>query len=155
MFKVSQKLEIMEEWQKNLIEILETVVDEVEHFLFDVAEAVDSFVVISGEVANELHNTISTDLEQFFNAIVDPLLDNPDSEFPENLFEHEWQVSEPEESLFVQHPACVGCRHFHGQYYGGNLLVCGMHPYGWDSENCPDWESDERMDNNHNSPFLF
>ncbi|MDC0835259.1 hypothetical protein CKA32_003898 [Geitlerinema sp. FC II] len=38
------------------------------------------------------------------------------------------------------HPACRGCQHYHGQMYGESLLVCGMHPYGWDGETCPDWE---------------
>jgi hypothetical protein len=41
-----------------------------------------------------------------------------------------------------RHPACRGCQHYHGQMYGENLLVCGMHPYGWDGDDCPDWEGD-------------
>jgi hypothetical protein len=39
------------------------------------------------------------------------------------------------------HPVCTGCRHYHGQSYGGEMLVCGMHPYGCETETCPDWES--------------
>jgi len=23
------------------------------------------------------------------------------------------------------------------------LLVCAMHPHGWEDENCPDWEKEE------------
>jgi hypothetical protein len=41
-----------------------------------------------------------------------------------------------------KHPACVGCSHYYGHSYGGNLLVCAMHPYGWENENCPDWEGE-------------
>ncbi len=37
--------------------------------------------------------------------------------------------------------ACEGCDHYHGQTYGGNFLVCGMHPYGVQDEHCPDWQS--------------
>ena len=33
---------------------------------------------------------------------------------------------------------CSGCSHLHGQVYGGNLLVCGLHPYG--QEDCADYE---------------
>jgi hypothetical protein len=35
------------------------------------------------------------------------------------------------------------CRHYHGQVYGGNLLVCAMHPYGpgEDVDTCPDLDS--------------
>lgn len=36
--------------------------------------------------------------------------------------------------------ACRGCRHYHGQTYGGTLLVCGMHPFGVEEDACPDWQ---------------
>jgi hypothetical protein len=39
------------------------------------------------------------------------------------------------------HPVCVGCCNYHGEAYGGNVLVCAMHPSGVDEESCPDWES--------------
>jgi len=39
-----------------------------------------------------------------------------------------------------EHPACQGCKHYHGYRYGEHLLVCAMHPYGSDNEHCPDWE---------------
>ncbi|WP_017314198.1 hypothetical protein [Mastigocladopsis repens] len=50
---------------------------------------------------------------------------------------------ETEEEVNVesnQYSACVVCKHFHGEEYGGNFLVCGMHPYGWQDGNCPDYE---------------
>ena len=39
-----------------------------------------------------------------------------------------------------KYPACIGCKNYHGYVYGGNIVVCGIHPYGWHSEDCPDWE---------------
>ncbi|HSM80256.1 MAG TPA: hypothetical protein VLS96_01155, partial [Nodosilinea sp.] len=46
------------------------------------------------------------------------------------------------EPLLQNYPACVGCRNFCGQSYGGNTLVCAMHPFGPEEErHCPDWES--------------
>ncbi|MBW4467357.1 MAG: hypothetical protein KME07_18175 [Pegethrix bostrychoides GSE-TBD4-15B] len=36
--------------------------------------------------------------------------------------------------------ACQGCCHYHGQTYGGNLLVCAMHPHGVETDSCPDWQ---------------
>ncbi|WP_088893356.1 hypothetical protein [Leptolyngbya ohadii] len=36
--------------------------------------------------------------------------------------------------------ACRGCRHYHGRSYHGNFLICGMHPYGVETETCGDWE---------------
>lgn len=37
--------------------------------------------------------------------------------------------------------ACVGCKHFHGNVYNGAQVVCGLHPYGHEREQCPDWEA--------------
>ncbi|BAZ19481.1 hypothetical protein NIES4073_03510 (plasmid) [Kalymmatonema gypsitolerans NIES-4073] len=41
-------------------------------------------------------------------------------------------------------PACKSCRNYHGQWYGTNRLICGIHPYGWSDENCPDYEQEEQ-----------
>ncbi|NET33856.1 MAG: hypothetical protein F6K19_17855 [Cyanothece sp. SIO1E1] len=41
---------------------------------------------------------------------------------------------------------CQGCTHYHGIAYGNSyatraILVCGIHPYGWQGESaCPDWQ---------------
>jgi len=29
---------------------------------------------------------------------------------------------------------CLGCIDFHGRMYGGDFLVCGIHPQGWKGE---------------------
>jgi hypothetical protein len=34
---------------------------------------------------------------------------------------------------------CPDCHQYHGQSYGGNFLVCGMHPCGWSEGHCPDF----------------
>ncbi|GAB4355659.1 MAG: hypothetical protein Fur0042_24890 [Cyanophyceae cyanobacterium] len=39
--------------------------------------------------------------------------------------------------------ACIGCRNYHGRIYGGQILVCGIHPHGWDGPDCPDWTAPE------------
>jgi hypothetical protein len=36
--------------------------------------------------------------------------------------------------------ACKKCQHYHGKEYGGNLLVCAMHPHGPEKERCEDFE---------------
>jgi hypothetical protein len=36
--------------------------------------------------------------------------------------------------------ACQGCRHYHGRSYGGERLICAMHPYGVEQETCADWQ---------------
>ena len=45
------------------------------------------------------------------------------------------------------HPACINCANYHGQVYNGNLLVCGMHPSGFEGDSCPDWENDHFTNN--------
>ena len=42
-------------------------------------------------------------------------------------------------SRFRRPSACGGCRDYYGKVYGGDRLVCAVHPYGWDGEGaCPD-----------------
>lgn len=119
--------------------MLETVTEEVEKFFSDVTEAVDAIALLSEEVAHQVQNTITTEIDQFLNDLIQPVLEVY-FEFEQLSFEPEWSIPDTLEPPPPQHPACVGCRHYHGQVYGGNLLVCGMHPYGWEAENCPDWE---------------
>lgn len=40
--------------------------------------------------------------------------------------------------------SCQQCKNYHGQRYGENLLVCGMHPYGPGDEACEDFEKSDR-----------
>ncbi|MFB2834618.1 hypothetical protein [Floridanema evergladense] len=145
----------MEDWQKNWFAMLETMVDEVEKFLDEVlgevsqavseasdvfVEAFDAFTKNPEEFVNQLQGNINLEFEQFFTDIFEPgFLD-----FDEIHFESDWPITDWVEPSADLHPACIGCRHFHGQMYGGNLLVCGMHPYGCEGETCPDWEEDLR-----------
>lgn len=133
----------MEDWQKNLNEMLETVADEVEKFFGDVTEAMDAIAVLSEEVAHQVHHTITIELDQFLNELIQPVIEVY-FEFEQISFEPEWPINDSVEPSPQQQPACMGCRHYHGQAYGGNLLVCGMHPYGWEDESCPDWEGFSR-----------
>jgi hypothetical protein len=128
----------MEQWQKNFFEIVETVADEVEQFFLGVTETVEDFFELSEEFTEQVQNIIATEIDQYLNELAEP------------LFEVYWELEEivgveqpfpyTVEPTLEEQPACIGCCHYHGQVYGGNLLVCGMHPYGWDGENCPDWE---------------
>ncbi|BAZ69704.1 MAG: hypothetical protein KME28_19265 [Pelatocladus maniniholoensis HA4357-MV3] len=133
----------MENWQKDFWEMVQTLSDEVEGFFLGIGEMVDAFVEVTEEVTEELQNTIAIEIDQYFQELTEPFLDmyweledvigdDLDPGFPY-----------PVEPSAEKNPACIGCCHYHGQAYGGNLLVCGMHPYGWDGDNCPDWQSEE------------
>lgn len=145
----------MEDWQKNWFAMLETVVDEVEKFFDEVlnevseavseasavvSEAFDAFAKDPEEFVNQWQSNMAIEFEQFVNDIVEPAF----LDFDEIHFESDWPITDWVEPSADFHPACIGCRHFHGQLYSGNLLVCGMHPYGCEGGTCPDWEEDKR-----------
>ncbi|WP_250125366.1 hypothetical protein [Chroococcidiopsis sp. CCMEE 29] len=131
----------MEKWQKDFSELVGTVADEVEQFFVGVTEMVDSLFEISEELAEQLQTTIITELDQYLNDLAEP------------LFEAYWELDDVTQldqpfSYIVEptpqkNPACIGCRHYHGQVHGGNLLICAMHPYGWEDEKCPDWQQSD------------
>jgi len=131
----------MEKWQKDFVEIVETVADEVEHFFLGVTEMVDSFFDLTEEITEQVQSTIVTELDQYFNELAEPIFEVY-WELEEVLGEVDQPFPYPVEPTSQTHPACIGCRNYHGQVYGGNILVCGMHPYGWEDENCPDWEQE-------------
>ncbi len=129
----------MEQWQKNLFEMLETVADEVEQFFVGVSEIVETLFELSEEITDQVQTTIATEIDQYLNELAEPLFEVY-WELEEIVGEVEQPFPYTVEPTLEEHSACIGCHHYHGQVYGGNLLVCGMHPSGWEGENCPDWE---------------
>lgn len=132
----------MDQWQKDFLEMLETVADEVKSFFMGVTEMVDEFFDLSEEISEQVQNTIAIEIDQYLNELAEPLFEVY-WELEEVVGEVDQPFPHTVEPTPEENPACMGCRHYHGQVYGGNLLVCGMHPYGWDGENCPDWEQEE------------
>ncbi|KAB8333597.1 hypothetical protein SD80_012430 [Scytonema tolypothrichoides VB-61278] len=54
----------------------------------------------------------------------------------------DWYEEDADEEETSSVPvACQGCKNYHGRYYGGTILICGIHPYGWNGDNCPDYQS--------------
>jgi hypothetical protein len=126
----------MDQWQRVVAEMLEEMAQEVEHFFAEIIEVVDILADTAEDVAEEAHKAIATELERAF-----PFLstNQPWIEF--------WDFEDPEdydmygvEPLSEQPAACRGCQHFHGQVYGGTTLICAMHPYGPEAEQCLDWD---------------
>ncbi|MBE9050571.1 hypothetical protein IQ243_09130 [Nostocales cyanobacterium LEGE 11386] len=132
----------MEQWQKDLVEIIETVADEVERFFIGMSEMVDVFFELTEEFTDQVQNSIATEVDQYLQDLTDPILEvyweledvvgDADPGFPYGV-----------EPTPHKNAACIGCHNYHGQVYGGNLLVCAMHPHGWDDESCPDWEEEK------------
>ena len=138
----------MNEEHQDWLKQIETVAEEMGQLIRETAEAVvetaDLMMQIPMAMAERMEEAIATEVEH--------LLDEMTSWFPPpsvhlSIWSSiEWQSSDLEPWLEMIEPgqaqqnACVGCRHYHGRIYDGNLLVCGMHPYGWKGDRCPDWE---------------
>lgn len=117
----------------------------------DLSEAADSLLNFSEEVAQEVEHSleeidhlVAPKLAQWDEELmqwVDPLLQAVLG-IEATLDRAVEPVTHTVEPWLNQHPVCMGCRHYHGQAYNGNLLVCAMHPYGVvdGSDSCPDKE---------------
>lgn len=136
----------MEDWQHEWSNFWEAVSTEVEQWLEGVAkemnDATDGLIELSEEISDQIHQAISPSLDQFDDQLgewMEPfavVLSRMDA----ILLEAAQPVTQTMEPLLNQHHHCVGCRNYHGQTYGGEMLVCGMHPYGVPEgvEQCPD-----------------
>jgi len=134
----------MESWAKEFVGMLETIVDNIEQFVAEVTKdmeaAIDTWVEASEELFDHMETAIAPNLEQRINDFFDPILEAYLG-FEVTVGETVQPVMNTVEPMMNDHPTCVGCRNYHGQSYNGVMLVCGMHPSGWDGEKCPDWES--------------
>ncbi|MEC4815854.1 MAG: hypothetical protein SAK29_21665 [Scytonema sp. PMC 1069.18] len=134
----------MEKWQKEMWDMVETVAEEVERFFLGMTEMVDTFFELTEEITEQVQSTIVVEIDQVLQELTEPILDaywDLEDIVSDEMIDPGFPY--PVEPTQQQNPACIGCRHYHGQVYNGNLLVCAMHPHGWDDENCPDWEQEE------------
>jgi hypothetical protein len=135
----------MEKWQKEFWEMMETVADEVERFVLEMTEMVDTFFDLTEELSDQVQDAIASEVDRYLQDLTEPILEAywelEDIVIDDVILDSGFPY--PVEPSSERNPACIGCRHYHGQVYSGELLVCGMHPYGWNDENCPDWEQEE------------
>ena len=125
----------MEDWSKNLIEAIETVALAVDEFFTELNEVVDT-------MTEELQQVVTIEIDQRLQEIFEPIADLY-LELEQLAGDGDLGFTYTVEPNAQSHPACIGCNQYHGQIYSGNLLVCGMHPYGWETQHCPDWEGSE------------
>lgn len=123
----------MEEWSKSVFEVVESVTSMVDEFFVGVSEIVEI-------MTDEFQNTVGVEIDQYLQDMFEPIAEIY-AELEELVGDTDTTFGYPVEPSAEKHPACIGCHHYHGQVYSGNLLVCAMHPYGWDTEDCPDWEN--------------
>ncbi|HBR00721.1 hypothetical protein [Roseofilum sp. Belize Diploria] len=132
----------MEDWQKEWQNLCESFTTGVEEFFQEVEEELGEWVSemaeITIEIAETLDNLLFRDLEASLNEWLEPIEDSPLESREEEPYYNPFGDLE-QFPINPEHQACVGCCHYHGQVYGGNLLVCGMHPYGPEDASCRDW----------------
>lgn len=142
----------MEDWSKGFFEVIENAASEVEHFFTDMnedfAEMLEVLTKISEEFTEQVQHSLINEidgyfneLDGYFNELIEPIIEVY-REFEQDFDEIDSSFVTYVDPSPIQQQACRGCRNYHGQVYGGNLLVCAMHPSGVESEVCPDWESD-------------
>lgn len=134
----------MENLSREFLEMMQAIVDGIEQAVTEVAkdveEVIDAFVEASEDFAIQVQQAIVPDLEQQINDFFDPILEAYLG-FELSVGESVQPMFHTVEPMLNNHAVCVGCRHYHGQAYNGVMLVCGMHPSGWEEEKCPDWQS--------------
>ncbi len=136
----------MEDWSKNFFKVMGTAMLEVESFFDEMAEEIsevfDEWGKFSEEIAEEISASVTTEIDDYLNDLVTPIIEVYSDFTPDTQEEEmDYYFIDHIEPTLEEYPACRGCIHYHGQVYGGNVLVCGMHPYGVEDESCPDWES--------------
>lgn len=128
----------MEEWQNEISAVfkdLTTLFDEVGRELTELVEEVTA-------EAQEILNLQWDELKE----VLTELWQEFELEFEEPT-PFNWDITVPSKPMPdpATHPACIGCIHYDGSAYGGNLLVCGMHPYGCEQITCADWEGENDL----------
>ncbi|ELR99991.1 hypothetical protein [Gloeocapsa sp. PCC 73106] len=142
----------MKDWQNEILSTWEITIKEFEQLSKNIGELVETISEELVETVDFLTEQIDTylplEIEQFLNELFQPIVELEqvwrwenweNTEFEEYFSDFtEFTVNPKIEPSPELYPACMGCHQYHGRVYNGNILVCGMHPYGWEDENCPD-----------------
>ena len=118
--------EAAKESGKWLAEVLEEADQAIHHTVDDLAEAVSPVVF---EITQYVQGSLDAS-ELFIQQRLTPWVENAIA-----------PINNTVAPYLQEHHTCIGCEHYDGSSYGGNMLICGMHPYGPEGEICPDWAS--------------
>ncbi len=123
----------MEEWQNELSAMLKDLTVLFDGFGRELTELV-------AEVTTEAQEILYLQWDELKEVLTE-IWQEVDLDFEEQT-SFNWDLPIPPQPMPdpIAHRACVGCMNYNGSTFGGNLLVCGMHPYGCDSDVCADWE---------------
>jgi hypothetical protein len=125
----------MEEWQNEIAAVFKDLTALFDGFGRELTELVEE---VTTEAQDILHLQWD-ELKEVLTEIWQELELDFEESTPIN-----WDIPIPTKPMPdpAIHPACVGCINYNGSVYGGNLLVCGIYPYGCNSGTCADWEGE-------------
>lgn len=118
--------EVAKESGKWLANVIEEADHAIGHTVDDIAEAISPVVV---EIDQYVQESLDAS-ELFIYQRLTPWLEETTAPINNTLTPY-----------LQEHHACIGCKYYDGSSYGGNMLICGMHPYGPEDETCQDWAS--------------
>ena len=128
----------MEEWQQEIFAVFKDLTSLFDQIGGEITELVEEVTAEAQEILNlqwdELKEVLTELWQEFELEFEEPTTFNWDIPIRAK------PIADP-----TTHPACMGCLNYDGSSYGGNLLVCGMHPYGCDSAICTDWEGENDL----------
>lgn len=131
----------MEEWQNEIAAVFKYLTALFDGFRLELTELVEEVTTEAQDILNlqwdELKEVITELWQEFELEFEEPTPFNWDIPVPPK------PTADP-----ATHPACVGCIYYDGSTFGGNLLVCGMHPYGSNCDTCGDWMGEDNHDLN-------
>ena len=128
----------MEEWQNELSAVFKDLTVLFDGFGREITELVEEVTTEATEILNLQWDELKEVLTEIWQEL------ELDFEEPTSFT---WDIplqTHPKPDP-TTHRACVGCLNYNGSNYGENLLVCGMHPYGCDTDVCADWEGENDL----------
>lgn len=136
---------ITEAWAEHTVsaavETADAVADELEQQWGPVldawAEEVNRAIEPLETVLDQESDRVITEFTTFITPVVEPLVTGLEA-WAEAVSR---PINNTVEPVMNDHGPCMGCRHYHGQVYGGTMFVCALYPYGPEEPKCPDWQS--------------
>ena len=148
----------MDDWLQELQERFNTAARESSQWFADFSkqteQAIDDWVEVSIDTLQDVEEALAPGFDQLYDQIdqaVDASIVFVEQQVSPWVEEVTAPVTHTVNPWLQNHPACIGCRNYHGNTYGDEMLVCGIHPYGPGEERCPDWESVWPASNKGNS----
>ena len=146
----------MDDWQKQLEDRLNAIADEMARETSEFFEEVsretaqetekvaDQLIEASSLMMDEVDRVVGPAVRSWSDQI-DQSLESGFLYLDQHLTPWIEEVTAPitrtVNPWLQNHPTCVGCANYHGMTYGDEMMVCAMHPYGPETEDCRDWES--------------